>query len=663
MEKLFFSVLNMSLTASYVILFILLVRLPLKKAPKSVSYALWGVAAFRLLCPFSFESIFSLLPSVPSAGAAPIPQAAFFQQSAGIAGGGAGPAAVPSASLSPAASVGTGSAQFLTRIGAYVWIIGVVSMLIYSAASVLILKRRLKNARNAEPGVFVADNLKTPFVLGVFRPKIYLPAGLTEEERGYIIRHERTHILRFDHIVKPFAFLILTIHWFNPLVWAAFFLMSADMELSCDERVIREMGFGIKKAYSSSLLSLSTGKRTVNGGPLAFGEGNVKGRIKNVLHYKRPAFRLIGISVTAALLVGIGLAANPKSMAAEKSTAAQEMYACRTQYVGDNSSVVNIADRLPVPDALARGRISLSTDRVPYGVETAYRTTAEEIEYYSDESHQEAFDRNAVLMFALIKNADSVVFSLSDGEKTVSLTRTREWANSAMGRDVWAGSDTPDRFSALYDETEEKFTESYKKQKQPVSLTEFTAAEGTAALAGGEKISVRLVMTDGKYFDQNYAGYGGGIYPENYQGSYEIRVLNSGGELLSKIGFQSNEWPEANFPGKFTLLFGDYNGDGNPDFSIGQWGSSSMSLYQIYTVLPDGTVKKISGEDISHLSHDFSVKFDQDNGSGFSARTYNNATGETKAVHYSWDKQKGTFYESASSPSEAGRQKGQGGGD
>lgn len=170
MEKLFLSVLNMSLTASYVILFILLVRLPLKKAPKSVSYALWGVAAFRLLCPFSFESIFSLLPSVPSAGAAPIPQAAFFQQSAGIAGGGAGPAAVPSASLSPAAPAGAGSAQFLTRIGAYVWIIGMVSMLIYSAASVLVLKRRLKNARNAEPGVFVADNLKTPFVLGVFRP-------------------------------------------------------------------------------------------------------------------------------------------------------------------------------------------------------------------------------------------------------------------------------------------------------------------------------------------------------------------------------------------------------------------------------------------------------------------------------------------------------------
>lgn len=158
-------------------------------------------------------------------------------------------------------------------------------------------------------------------------------------------------------------------------------------------------------------------------------------------------------------------------------------------------------------------------------------------------------------------------------------------------------------------------------------------------------------MTDGNYFSDRYAGSGGGIYPENHQGSYEIRVLNSDGKLLSKTAFESAEWPEANFPGKFTLLFDDYNGDGNPDFTVGQWGSSSMNLYRIYTVLPDGTVKKISGEDISHLSRDFTVKFDKDNGSGFFARIYNSATGETKAVPYSWNKQKDGFYESASASS------------
>lgn len=123
----------------------------------------------------------------------------------------------------------------------------------------------------------MADNLNTPFVLGIFRPRIYIPAGLTPDEESYIVRHEHTHIRRFDHIVKPFAFLVLSIHWFNPLAWLAFVLMSTDMELSCNERVIREMGCNIKKAYSASLLSLASGRRILNGSPLAFGEGNVKG--------------------------------------------------------------------------------------------------------------------------------------------------------------------------------------------------------------------------------------------------------------------------------------------------------------------------------------------------------------------------------------------------
>lgn len=170
--------------------------------------------------------------------------------------------------------------------------------------------------------------------------------------------------------------------------------MSADMELSCDERVILEMGGGIKKAYSSSLLSLSAGKRIMDGSPPAFGEGNVKSRINNILNYKKTAFWIIGVSVFAALLVGIGLAADPKSKAAEKSTAAQELYAYRTQYAGDNSKVVNIADRLPVPDALTRGQVGLSTGSTPYGVEVAHRTAAEKRDdYYFDPDAQGIFDR------------------------------------------------------------------------------------------------------------------------------------------------------------------------------------------------------------------------------------------------------------------------------
>lgn len=186
-------------------------------------------------------------------------------------------------------------------------------ILVYSVTSVMILKRRLKSAQHIERNIYEADNLKTPFVLGIFRPGIYIPAGLTKEEKSLIIRHEQTHIRRFDHIVKPFAFFVLSIHWFNPLVWIAFLLMSTDMELSCDEKVIKEMGGEIKKAYSASLLSLAMGKRILNGSPLAFGEGNVKGRIKNVLNYRKPSFWIIVSAVIAVVVVSIGLLANPKN--------------------------------------------------------------------------------------------------------------------------------------------------------------------------------------------------------------------------------------------------------------------------------------------------------------------------------------------------------------
>ncbi|MEG6510615.1 M56 family metallopeptidase [Desulforamulus ruminis] len=309
MEKFFLAILNMSLTASYVILFIMLIRLPLKKAPKVISYALWSVAAFRLLCPFSFESAFSLLPkNTPSISTDVLYQPPL-QINRDITGidpiiNGALPVPTAEAVVNPL--------QLYTQIGAYIWIAGIMVMLVYSILSVFILNKRLKNATLSEPGIYEADNLKTPFVLGVFKPSIYIPAGLTAEEKSYIIRHEQAHISRFDHIVKPFAFLVLSIHWFNPLVWVAFLLMSTDMELSCDEKVIREMGYDIKKAYSASLLSLASGRRILNGNPLAFGEGDVKGRIKNILHYHKPVFWVMAVTVIAVIAVGIGLLSNPR---------------------------------------------------------------------------------------------------------------------------------------------------------------------------------------------------------------------------------------------------------------------------------------------------------------------------------------------------------------
>lgn len=316
MSKLFLTVLDMSLMASYVILIVILARLLLKKAPKVISYALWIVVAFRLLIPITLESAYSLMPANNNVNY--ISHDIIYQQSPRINTpidkvntfiNNSLPAPTVESSVNPL--------QIYVEIGSYIWFLVIVSLVVYSLVSILILKRRLKNAKLIKENIFETKKIRTPFVLGLIKPRIYLPIGLTKEERDYIILHEQTHINRKDHIVKMLAFFILSIHWFNPLVWLAFRLMSSDMELSCDERVLKKMDNDIKKPYANSLLTLNTERYILNGSPLAFGEGNVKIRIKNVLNYKKPAFWLTWISVLFALVIGIGLLANPEGKSAK----------------------------------------------------------------------------------------------------------------------------------------------------------------------------------------------------------------------------------------------------------------------------------------------------------------------------------------------------------
>jgi len=311
MNELFLTVLNMSLTASYVILIVIFVRLLLKKAPKAVSYALWGVAAFRLTIPFSFESILSLMPR--DTNTVPIPYDIVYQQSPQINSGIKAVDSFVSRSLpAPAVGASANPLQIYLEIGAYIWVLGIIALLVYSFISVLRLRRQLEGARLIEKNIFEAKNIRTPFVLGIINPRIYLPVGLSKEEQNYILIHEQTHIRRKDHIIKTIAFLIVSIHWFNPLVWIVFNLMNTDMELSCDERVLKVMNKDIRKPYANSLLSLAAGKHILNGSPLAFGEGDIRGRIKNVLNYKKFSFWVIAVSVAVVIIVGIALAANPK---------------------------------------------------------------------------------------------------------------------------------------------------------------------------------------------------------------------------------------------------------------------------------------------------------------------------------------------------------------
>ena len=300
MERWLSAVLSMSGTASLVIAAVLLVRLALRRAPKRFSYLLWAVVLFRLLCPVSLESAFSLLPAaelVPAAGNGG-QERQVVQVQTGLPGldrqmndfflrhpyqGIADPperaGAAPSLVIPQA-----GKVSDWRTLPAILWLTGAALLLGYSALSLIRLRRALAEAvpLEGEPGVWLADRVPTPFVLGLLRPRIYLPSALPKQERDYILLHERTHIRRCDHILRALAWLAVAVHWFNPLVWLAFRLAGKDMEMSCDEAVLRNMDRDVRADYSASLLRLSAGGREkLPAGPLAFGDSDPNSRNKN----------------------------------------------------------------------------------------------------------------------------------------------------------------------------------------------------------------------------------------------------------------------------------------------------------------------------------------------------------------------------------------------
>ncbi|WP_422659848.1 M56 family metallopeptidase [Paenibacillus sp. EC2-1] len=458
MFELFLTTLNMSLTASYVILFVILARFLLKKAPKIISYALWSAAAFRLVFPFSFESMFSLFPRGTDNSIIPDK---IIQQSSPLMDSGITAVSSLVRGTFPAVDSGTRMDSLLmyAYIGAYIWIVGAAVLLLYSVGSVVILKRKLKYAEWIEHNIYEARNLKTPFVLGLIRPKIYLPMGMSADEKKYILFHEQTHIRRKDHIIKALAFIILSFHWFNPLVWIAFILMSMDMELSCDEQVLKKLDADVKKPYAASLLSLAVGKHIMNGSPLAFGEGSIKARIKNVLKYKQPRLWVTAFSVIFVIAIGIGLIANPKttilkaeeSLLPEKTEVHEELWKAHTPYIGNASAVGKLISLLTMPSDVEYDHMELKTSERPYEVKIVYSASSEVLNAYDTEGANVSrpFFNNALILLALIDNADGVQVTLTDGNREVNFTYGLEWANSTVGEDIKNYAETPEKLKEL----------------------------------------------------------------------------------------------------------------------------------------------------------------------------------------------------------------------
>ena len=306
----FLKTLNMSIAASWLILAVVLLRFILKKAPKWIAVLLWGIVALRLVVPFSFESALSLIPSAETFNAHNI-QYETPAINSGIPAVNNAVNPVLGETFAPN-SVGSINPLYIwTLVVSAIWLVGIAAMLLYAVISYVRVRRSVAERAPYKGNIFLCDHVKSPFILGLIRPKIYLPSNMDATSMEPVIAHEKAHLTRRDHWWKPLGFLILTVHWFNPLCWIAYVLLCRDIELSCDEKVIRQMDLDGKKRYSTALLECNAQRRLVTICPLAFGEVGVKERVKNVLNYKKPAFWVIVVAVIACGVVTVIFATNP----------------------------------------------------------------------------------------------------------------------------------------------------------------------------------------------------------------------------------------------------------------------------------------------------------------------------------------------------------------
>jgi len=310
MTNVFLKVLNMSISAGYVVLAVLLLRLVLKKAPKWIAVTLWGIVAVRLICPFSFESVLSLIPSAevvsPDIMLDRNPQ---INSGIPIVNQVINP--VISESFAPDPMTSANPLQLWIPTFAAIWILGMIAMLVYTVVSYARVKHRIGTAVRLRDNIYQSESVVSPFVLGIFTPKIYLPFNMNEQNTSHVIAHEQAHIRRRDHLWKPLGFLLLTLHWFNPLMWLGYVLLCRDIELACDEKVIKKLDDGQRADYSEALLACSVNRRMLAACPLAFGEVGVKKRIKSALNYKKPAFWIIIGAIVISIVVAVCFLTNP----------------------------------------------------------------------------------------------------------------------------------------------------------------------------------------------------------------------------------------------------------------------------------------------------------------------------------------------------------------
>ena len=365
MNELFLKIINMSISASWLVLVVVILRFVLKKAPKWVNILLWGIVAIRLICPFSFESALSLIPSAET-----FPEKVI-----------SGPSFDVQTGITPVdnrindylgdryfegVTVPANNGNNIMTILTIVWTIGILLLVAYTVISYWRLRRKVDTAVRYKDNIFQSENVKSPFVLGIIKPRIYLPFNMNGQDLEHVVAHEQAHIHRKDHWWKPFGFLLLTIHWFNPLVWLAYVLLCRDIELACDEKVIKELGNEQRADYTQALVACSVNRRMIAACPLAFGEVGVKDRVKSVMNYKKPAFWGVVLAVIVCVFVAVCFLTNPV-----------------TKNNGTDGTVTEWFDYLETPDEMVwDGRLEINLPEFP-GV--TFRWYPEKMEAVTEE--------------------------------------------------------------------------------------------------------------------------------------------------------------------------------------------------------------------------------------------------------------------------------------
>ncbi len=340
MSGFFINIVNMSISASWIVLAVLLLRLVFRKAPKWITVLPWGIVAIRLICPFSIESVMSLIPSAETISPQILIETPEINTGIPFVNNTLNPIIEDSViTIAPEKSIST--LQLLVLILSKVWIIGVVLLLAYTVFSYWRVCRKVGTAVLLRENIYQSETVISPFVLGIVKPKIYIPFDLSEKDIGHVIAHERAHICRKDHWWKPLGFLLLALHWFNPLIWIGYVLLCRDIELACDEKVVKELNTEQRADYSQALLTCSVDRRIIAACPLAFGEVGVKDRVKSVLNYKKPAFWIIVAAIVASITVAVCFLTNPKKekkLGIEPQSSRSELDGISIEIVSSNLS-------------------------------------------------------------------------------------------------------------------------------------------------------------------------------------------------------------------------------------------------------------------------------------------------------------------------------------